>query len=197
MDKSMDVDLGQCLRGDKAAWDGLVAAYAGLIYATVARTLRSGGTRQYREQIDDTVQEVFLRLVKDDFRLLRTFDPRRAGLSTFLTVVARSAALDGLRKTRPAPASLDEAIWQVPAGDDADPAKARGPEASALANLPADLLSPRQELVLALLFDRGMDVPQIAQFLAIEEQTVRSTKHKALEKLRQALQAPELPDTKK
>jgi RNA polymerase sigma-70 factor (ECF subfamily) len=188
----MDVDLRQCLRGDKAAWDAFVAAYAGLIYAAVARTLRSDRKHQLRDQIDDAVQDVFLRLVKDDYRLLRSFDPQRASLSTFLTVVARSAAIDGLRKIGPAAIPLEHAIWQVPAGDDADPASARPADTPALANLPADLLSPRQELVLSLLFDRGMDVAQVAQFLAVDPQTIRSTKHKALAKLRQALQARDL-----
>ena len=187
----MDVDVRQCIRGDKAAWDALVGAYAGLIYAAVVRVLRARGAGLARDMIDDAVQDVYLRLVKDDFRLLRTFDPRRASLGTFLTVVARSTTLDGLRKNKGQALPLDEAAWQVPAPEGADPAlAAERASAGALAALPADVLSPRQKLVLTLMFDRGMDVAEIARFLGVDEQTVRSTKHKGLEKLRRALAPP-------
>jgi RNA polymerase sigma-70 factor (ECF subfamily) len=191
MNQAMDVDVRQCVRGDKAAWDALVGAYAGLIYDAVVRVLRARGVGAARDMIDDAVQDVYLRLVKDDFRLLRTFDPQRASLGTFLTVVARSTTLDGLRKRKAPALPLDEAVWQAPAPEGADPAyAAEHASAGALADLPADLLSPRQKLVLTLMFDRGLDVAEIARFLAVDEQTVRSTKHKGLEKLRRALEAP-------
>jgi DNA-directed RNA polymerase specialized sigma subunit len=50
--------------------------------------------------------------------------------------------------------------------------------------LPRQVLTGRQRLVLHLLFDRGMDVPGVAKLLAVEEQTVRSAKHKAIVRLR-------------
>ena len=53
-----------------------------------------------------------------------------------------------------------------------------------------DCLSPRQSLVLQLLYDREMEVAEIAAMLAVDAQTVRSTHHKALVKLR-AYFAPE------
>ena len=50
--------------------------------------------------------------------------------------------------------------------------------------IPAGLLSPRQELILSLLYDQDMDVAEAAAFLKVEAQTVRSMHHKALTKLR-------------
>jgi len=50
--------------------------------------------------------------------------------------------------------------------------------------LPEALLSPRQREILALLYDRDMDVAEIAAKLAIDAQTVRSMHHKAMVKLR-------------
>jgi RNA polymerase sigma factor (sigma-70 family) len=50
--------------------------------------------------------------------------------------------------------------------------------------LPDGLLSPRQKLVLNMLYDRDMDVAEVAEALGVDPQTVRSTHHKAMLKLR-------------
>ncbi len=49
---------------------------------------------------------------------------------------------------------------------------------------PAELLSPRQSEILAMIYDRDMDVAEIATTLRIDAQTVRSMHHKAMLKLR-------------
>ena len=49
--------------------------------------------------------------------------------------------------------------------------------------LPEGLLSPRQKLILGLLYERDMEVAEIAAHLGIDPQTVRSTHHKAMLKL--------------
>jgi RNA polymerase sigma-70 factor (ECF subfamily) len=50
--------------------------------------------------------------------------------------------------------------------------------------LPEALLSPRQREILAMLYDREMEVAEIARTLGIDPQTVRSAHHKAMLKLR-------------
>ena len=50
--------------------------------------------------------------------------------------------------------------------------------------LPEALLSPRQREILAMLYDREMEVAEIARALGIDPQTVRSAHHKAMLKLR-------------
>ncbi|HKX09920.1 MAG TPA: sigma-70 family RNA polymerase sigma factor [Stellaceae bacterium] len=164
-----DKDLAALVAGNKAAWDGFVRRYAGLILSAV-RTLVREGT-----EAEDVLQEVFVRLCKDDFRLLKTYDPARAGLSTWLTIVARSTARDVQRRHRPPQSALDDVPERLLAVSDVhvEPLK-----------LPKDLLSPRQQLVLTMLYERDMDVAEIAQALNVDPQTVRSTHHKAMLKLR-------------
>ena len=89
-----DIDLAALGHGDKAAWDAFVRRYAGLVVSAVRGVSRDGS------DIEDLVQEVFVRLCKDGFRLLKTYDPARAGLSTWLTIVARSTARDGVASRR-------------------------------------------------------------------------------------------------
>ena len=58
------------------------------------------------------------------------------------------------------------------------------PDEPAPLAIPEGLLTPRQQLVLRLLFDRELEVPEAARLLGVDEQTIRSTKHKALAALR-------------
>jgi RNA polymerase sigma factor (sigma-70 family) len=163
------VDLSALCRGDKAAWDGFVRRYAGLIVSAVR------GVAHDKTEAEDLVQEVFLRLCKDDFRLMRSYDPARAGLSTWLTIVARSTTRDALRRKHLPSTPID----QVP-----EAALSVAPRLPERIKFPRDLLSPRQRLVLSLLYDRDMAVAEVASSLGVDPQTVRSTHHKAMLKLR-------------
>ncbi len=173
----MNVDLDACINGDKHAWDAFVDRWAGVIHAAVQRAFHGGRGAAARAEVEDTVQDVFMRLIKDDCRLLRSYDASRASLSTWLTLVARSTAIDRLRRKRPPPTLPLEAgdAPQTPASS------AGGPE------IPLHLLSARQRLVLTLLFDEQLSVAEAAGFIGVDEQTIRSTKHKALTRLREHL----------
>ena len=158
------------LHGDRAAWEGFVRRYGGLIVAAVRGTAPTHG------DIEDLTQEVFVRLCKDDFRLLRTYDSTRAALSTWLTIVARSTARDALRRRRADSVPIEAVPEAQLAVDFVEPVRKL--------KLPEALLSPRQREILAMLYDREMDVAEIARALGIDPQTVRSAHHKAMIKLR-------------
>jgi len=158
------------LNGDAAAWESFVRRYGGLIVAAVRGIAPAPG------EIEDLTQDVFVRLCKDNFRLLRSYDPARASLSTWLTIVARSTARDGLRRRRPESVTIEAVPEARLAVDPIEPVgKLKLPEA---------LLSPRQREILAMLYDRDMDVAEVARALGIDPQTVRSAHHKAMVKLR-------------
>ena len=172
-------DLQACIRGEKAAWDAFVAEYTGVLHAAVRRVIRQHAPSTTAPEVPDVVQDCFLRLVKDDFRLLKRYDPSRSRLTTWLTIIGRSAAIDRLRRHKPPPLSLshEEVTLAAPSEQ---------PTEGGLADLeiPADLLTARQELVLRMLFDEQISVSEAAETLRVNAQTIRSTKHKALEKLR-------------
>jgi RNA polymerase sigma factor (sigma-70 family) len=158
------------LDGDSAAWASFVRRYGGLIVAAVR------GIAPLPGEIDDLTQEVFVRLCKDDFRLLRSYDPSRAALSTWLTIVARSTARDALRRRRFDSVPIEAVPEAQLAVDPVEPVQKL--------KLPEALLSPRQREILTMLYDRDMDVAEVAQLLGIDPQTVRSAHHKAMLKLR-------------
>jgi RNA polymerase sigma-70 factor (ECF subfamily) len=162
--------LAELLAGDRRSWDKFVRRYAALIVAAVR------GIAANSSDVEDLTQEVFVRLCKDEFRLLRSYDASRASLSTWITIVARSTARDALRRRRPDSVPIDtvpEFLLKIDAVEPTTKLK-----------LPEALLSPRQREILAMLYDGEMDVAEIAQTLGIDPQTVRSAHHKAMLKLR-------------
>jgi len=179
-----DDDLGPLLAGSKAAWSRFVARYAPVIFAGVRRKLVPAGRA---DDAEDVAQDVFLRLCRRDFHLLRGYDPARARLTTWLTIIATSTAIDHLRRQKAGSQPLDsvpEALLAV------DP-----PKEPVKVVIPPDLLSPRQALVLELLYRREMEVSEAAEFLGIEAQTVRSMHHKALTRLRAHFAAEKSSDS--
>jgi RNA polymerase sigma-70 factor (ECF subfamily) len=163
-------ELDALARGERGSWEAFVRRYAGLIVAAVRGVARDAG------EVDDLVQEVFLRLCRDDFRLLRTYDPARAGLSTWITIVARSTARDAMRRYRPVVVPIEAVPEGRLAVDPVEPVRRL--------KLPEALLSPRQREILTMLYDQEMDVAEVAKALGIDPQTVRSAHHKAMVKLR-------------
>jgi RNA polymerase sigma-70 factor (ECF subfamily) len=166
-------DIARLRRGDKPAWDAFVARFAGLIHAAVGGVLRQTGRDP--SEAADIAQDVFVRLCKDDYRLLGQYDPARAAPATWLTVVARSVALDAVRKRRPLSVHIDDVPESAVAVAAVEPIRLR---------IPPGLLSPRQELILSMLYDKDMDPSEIGTALGIDPQTVRSMHHKALTRLR-------------
>jgi len=163
-------ELDALARGDKEAWEAFVRRYAGLVAAAVRGVAREAA------EVEDLAQEVFVRLCKDDFRLLRSYDPTRAGLSTWITIVARSTARDAMRRHRPVLMAIEAVPESRLAVDPIEPAERL--------KLPEALLSPRQREILTMLYDREMEVAEVAKTLGIDPQTVRSAHHKAMVKLR-------------
>lgn len=166
------VDLRALAAGDKRTWDGFVVAATPLIVTVVRRTPVS--YRMSEDDVLDATQDVFARLCAQDFRLLKTYDPARGAVSTWLAVIARSAALVYMRRRRPSQ-SLDDTPESALSVEDRHVEKL---------NIPAGLLTARQVLILRYLYDEERDVAEVAQLLKVDAQTIRSTRHKALERLR-------------
>jgi len=166
-------ELKKLTEGCRRSWKRFVSRYSPLIRAMVSKTLSAYGACTPAD-IDDAVQNVYVRLLQNDFRLLKSYDPDRASLSTWLGLVSRSTAIDLLRR---------KGTPHLPLREDLVGRASDSPEGNEI-DLPAGLLSSRQELVLRLMFEKEMDPDEVADLLKIETQTVRSMKHKAIEKLR-------------
>lgn len=179
----MDFDLQACIEGDNDAWNAFCDQTAGLVLAAIRRAMPVGRTPSGAET-EDVVQLVYVKLLRNDRRLLRAYDPARASISTWITLIARSVAIDALRRKALDTSTLEDSTASAPAP----------PSRKPTVDLPLHLLTERQRLVLALLYQDELDVPRAADVLGVSAQTVRSTKHKALERLRAHFRALDVGD---
>jgi len=168
------MNLRKLVSGNKKNWDKFVEDMAPLIGAAARSTLQKYEPQITEEDINEVISEVFLKLVKNEFSLLRRFDPSKAGMKTWLSVITRSTAIDNLRQRRPPETSLDESI-ESPGTKDVE---------QALPSYPSDLLTSTQNQVMHHLIEEARTVPETAAALGVTDQTVRSQKSKAVARLR-------------
>ncbi|GAB5467758.1 MAG: RNA polymerase sigma factor [Rhodospirillales bacterium] len=172
---SEEGEIASLLAGKPGAWNAFVTRYAPVIYAAVRKRLVSAGREG---DVEDVAQDVFVKICARDHRLLRNYDPEKARLTTWLTVIATSTSIDHLRRNARQTSSIDEVSEQHLAVPAREPAWVRIPEG---------LLSPRQALVIQLLYKQDMTAAEVGERLGIDPQTVRSMHHKALQRLRARL----------
>lgn len=166
-------EIDALLSGQRGAWQAFLRRYAPVIYAAINKRLVPSGRGA---EAEDVAQDIFVKLCANDFRLLRGYDPQRARFTTWLTVIASSVSIDHLRRNSKPTTPVDD----VPEAQLAIPGKEY-----AWIKIPEGLLSPRQALVLRMLYDRDLEVADVAKLLNVDPQTVRSMHHKALTRLRQ------------
>ena len=135
----------------------------------------------------DLVQDTFVKL----WRTADRFDPARGGLDSYVLLVARSLAIDGIRKR-----VLDSrvAMSQRPVSE-ASPD--RGPEESAeiadmaeRARRAMSGLSDEQRAALELAYFGGRSAAEVAEMEGIPVGTAKTRIRSALLKLREALEEP-------
>ncbi len=91
--------IALCLSGDKKAWDQLVEKYSKLVYNRIYRNLEAKGWTPERHLVEDLFQEVFLTVLKDDFKKLRQFGWKNdCSFSTWFSVVVNNLVLDFIPK---------------------------------------------------------------------------------------------------
>ena len=164
--------------GDAGAAETFVARFQRRVYG-VALTI----TRDAR-LAEDLAQEAFVRA----WRHAETFDPRRGGVGTWLTVITRNLAIDAMR-TQPRSEFVDpdELEWLSPPASEPDPAETtvRSSDADWLRRALADVPDEqRRAVVLAGIL--GFTAQEVAERERIPIGTAKSRIRLAMGKLRRA-----------
>jgi len=95
---NLNETLARCLQtNDARAWENFVHAAHGIVAAGIIRGLSRWGTPD-RDQVDDLVQETFLKLCSAGFLVLRRFrSDHPNALSAYLRTIALTVVSDSLR----------------------------------------------------------------------------------------------------
>lgn len=91
--------IASCLSGDKKAWDQLVEKYSKLVYNRIYLTLEAKGWIPEPHLVEDLFQEIFLAILRNDFKKLRQFGWKNdCSFATWFSVITDNLVLDFIRK---------------------------------------------------------------------------------------------------
>jgi len=161
--------VGRCLKGDEAAWEGLVRLHTRRVYAICYRF--TGGA----DSANDLTQEVFLRV----FRSLSSYSPESGTFRVWLTRLTRNLLIDHYRKTRKEKVvdSIEDRLPQLEAsaaGDARADSRLASREASELLQVALEKLSPDLREAVILRDLEELEYREIADVLNVPEGTVKS-----------------------
>src|SRR6266700_754928 len=95
---SVDRDLlKRCLNKEPSSWNDFVDRFLSLIYHVIGYTAHLRSVRVGPEDKEDIAAEVLLKIVENDFKILKEFRGH-ASLATYLTVIARRIAVRELAR---------------------------------------------------------------------------------------------------
>jgi RNA polymerase sigma-70 factor (ECF subfamily) len=162
-------------RRDPDAVRALYAEYGAGALALLRDTIRD------RAAVEDVYQQVLL----EAWQRGRSFDPARASLRTWLATIARSRAIDHLRRRVPEPQDPSDARADFAAG-------ASEPVTQLLDRVTLEQLleriAPEEAEVVRLRWQLGMSQAQIAAHTGVPLGTVKSRTASALRRLRAMLE---------
>jgi RNA polymerase sigma-70 factor, ECF subfamily len=179
------------LNDDERAWRTFHEMYSSRLQGAITRVTRRFPQLTGTDHVDEIYGSLCLRLLSDDKRRLRSFDPDRGTpLGAWLCALARNSAHDFLRHRQRQPwlgRLADEVSEAEPSSEapDAFSVCASRQEAEQLEELLATLSARDQQFMRAYL--EGLEPEEIASQLGISVSTVYSKKHKILSRLENTL----------
>ncbi|MEM7772467.1 MAG: sigma-70 family RNA polymerase sigma factor [Cyanobacteria bacterium P01_E01_bin.6] len=175
---SSDNELILSLRsGSQDALAILYARYGSLVYTIALRILKKS------TEAEDLTQEIFINFWKKE-----KFDSNRAALSTYLSIMTRSRALNRLSSQSSQQQSIQRLHQSLPTRTDITPLeKASLLEQQDVVKQALSNLSERQRQILDMNFYQGISHSEIARQLEIPLGTVKTTARKGLVELRKML----------
>ncbi|MEM9007636.1 MAG: sigma-70 family RNA polymerase sigma factor [Cyanobacteria bacterium P01_F01_bin.86] len=164
-------------QGDLDALGALYDRYSGLVYTTALRSLRDVASAE------DLTQDVFLTLMHS-----RAYDPKRGSLSSYLSLLTRSRAIDRLRAQSTHYKYLNR--WQQHSQplEPSPMEHASQQERHTFVRDALEQLTEPQRQVLELSYYQGQSQTEIANHLGVPLGTVKSWARRGLLRLRSHLQ---------
>lgn len=183
MDKDLDKDedirlLRGVLGGLPGAWEAFVSRFAPYLGAICRDALRHAGLPAGRQEVEDLLQEVFLRLIADDRKALRAYRGE-APLASYLAALAvHRVSREGRRPSSPPPVPSAAAVDPAAAAEARDTGERLR---EAMAQLP-----PRARLAMAL-HAEGAGLREIGRALGVSKDTAAGLIEEAKGRLRDRL----------
>jgi RNA polymerase sigma-70 factor (ECF subfamily) len=184
-----------CFSGDRRVQGDFVTRFSDLVYHTVLNTFKTKAARWHPQDVEDLHQTVFMRLLEKGCRRLRQYRGKNGcSLRSWVRMIAVRTVIDHLRSRKDALAhagTLDPAVFlDHLQADHLDPVHLldRARQMDSI-NRGLQLLAPRDRLFIKLHCLKEMSIGEVAGILGVTENNAYSIKHRALQRLKSAIQA--------
>jgi RNA polymerase sigma-70 factor, ECF subfamily len=181
-----DIDrnlIDRCLRKEPGAWNDFVDRYMGLIYHVIQHAAHARSRIVSSEDVEDIAAEILLKIVDDDYRVLRQFKGI-SSLPTYLTVISRRIAVKELirrhREEELGHTNAHRAFMDDGTPEDAEAIVSAEEVERILEDLPA-----REAEVIRLYHLKYQNYRQISKKLGIPENSIGPILAKARKRLRE------------
>jgi RNA polymerase sigma-70 factor (ECF subfamily) len=176
--------LKRCINREPRSWNDFVDRFLSLIYHTIGYTAHLRSMRLAPEDVEDIAAEVLLRLVADNFKVLREFR-KESSLATYLAVVTRRICVNELvrrQKVRDAIKRGESRLAQ-PDPDDA-PAAQKGMESLEEVEKLLRRLKGTEREIVRLYYLEGRTYEEISTETDVPVNTIGAVLSRARKKLR-------------
>jgi RNA polymerase sigma-70 factor (ECF subfamily) len=181
--------LKRCLAKAPGSWNDFVDRFVSLIYHAIQYTAHLRSARVGPEDQEDIAAEVMLRLVADDFRVLREFRGE-SSLATYLTVIARRICVKELARRQHVLSSINRGDVRAAEadGDDA-PAAVKGIERLEEVDALLRRLKGREREIVRLYYLESRTYEEISTETDVPVNTIGAVLSRARKKLRELAKA--------
>lgn len=189
--------LKRCLANDRGSWNDFVDRFLSLVYHVIGYTAHLRSARVGPEDLEDIAAEVLLRIVADDYRVLREFRGQ-SSLSTYLTVVARRVCVRELSRRQAALDAIRRGESRLPEVEPDDaPAAVKGIERLEEVDKLLKRLGGREREIVRLYYLEGRTYEEISTETDVPVNTIGAVLSRARKKLREltktSVEVPTLP----
>jgi RNA polymerase sigma-70 factor (ECF subfamily) len=176
--------LRRCLSREPGSWNDFVDRFLSLIYHVIGYTAHLRSVRLNPQDVEDIASEILLKVVANDFRVLREFR-EDASLATYLTVISRRICIQQLvqrQRARDAVAR-GEVLAPQEEPDDA-PVALKGIESLEEVEKLLRRLSGKEREIVRLYYLEGRTYEEISTQTEVPVNSVGSILSRARKKLR-------------
>lgn len=179
--------LKRCIGREPGAWKDFVDRFMGLFVHVIHHVAHSRSIRISQDDVDDLCAEIFVKLVGDDFKVLRRFQGN-SSLATYLTVIARRIVVRAMSQRRYAEAmghvnahqsSLEQADAAAGSAE-----QQRVENRDLVAQMMQDL-GPREREIVKRYHLHGKSYREISAEIGVPENAIGPTLTRARAKLRE------------
>jgi RNA polymerase sigma-70 factor (ECF subfamily) len=177
--------LRRCLNKDPGSWNDFVDRYLSLIYHVIGYTAHLRSVRLGPEDVEDIAAEVLLKIVANNYRVLREFRGE-SSIATYLTVVARRICVHELVRRQQRKDAIARGDLRVPSQElNEEPAAQKGVESLEEVEKLLRRLSGREREIVRLYYLEARTYEEISTETDVPVNTIGAILSRARKKLRE------------